>query len=178
MSDAFIAEIRMVGFNFPPKNWAQCDGQVLPIAQNTALFSLLGTTYGGNGTSNFALPDLRGRIPIHTGQGPGLSDYVQGQKAGVENVTLTTNQIPAHNHGGTLFANSATGTATSPTGLVPSAPAGVNPRFAKMYSSAATDTTNSTALVSQGGGQAHSNLMPYLSVLFVICQFGVFPARP
>jgi microcystin-dependent protein len=177
MSDAFIAEIRMVGFNFPPRNWAQCDGQILPIAQNTALFSLLGTTYGGNGTTNFNLPDFRGRIPISQGQGPGLSPYDLGQTGGAENHVLTTAEMPAHNHGGTLLANSAVGTAATPTGLVPATPAGVNVRFAKMYSSAATNATNNTAVSTAGSGQAHPNVMPYLSVLFVICQFGVFPPR-
>jgi microcystin-dependent protein len=177
MADPYVAEIRMVGFNFAPRGWAQCDGQIISIAQNTALFSLLGTTYGGNGTVNFALPDLRGRVTIGQFQGLGLSPYDLGQTGGEENHALTTAEMPAHNHGGTLLANSAAGTATTPTGNVPSTPSGVNPRFATMYSNAATDTTNATAIATAGNGQSHPNIMPYQCVNFVIALQGVFPPR-
>lgn len=177
MSDAFIGEIRMLGFNFPPKNWAACDGQLLLIAQNTALFSILGTTYGGNGTTNFGLPDFRGRVPISFGQGPGLSDRTQGEIAGVESVTLVAAEIPTHNHGGAPLANVAVGASKSPSGSFPATPA-VNVRFRTMYSNAAADTQSATSLPSVGLGQAHANIMPYQCILFAICQVGVFPPRP
>lgn len=167
----------MIAFTYAPKGWAYCDGQILPLAQNTALFSLVGTMYGGNGTSNFGLPDLRGRVPLGQGQGPGLSDYFVGQSGGEENHTLTSAEIPAHNHGGTALANVAAGTSASVAGNVPSTPSGVNPRFANLYNSAAADTQNQTALATAGSGQGHPNTMPYQCVNFIIALQGVFPQR-
>src|SRR5689334_9834147 len=137
MAEPFLSEIRMFSFNFAPKGWATCDGQLLPIAQNQALFALLGTTYGGDGRTNFALPDLRGRVPIHNGPG-----YVIGQKAGEAAHTLTTAEIPAHTH--TATGNSATATQAAPAGNL-CASAGVNP-----YATAANRTMNSAALANAG----------------------------
>ena len=170
MSDAFIAEIRMVGFNFPPKNWANCDGQILSIQQNTALFSLLGTNYGGNGTQNFGLPDLRDRIPVGAGQGPGLSQYSLGQSSGTTNVTLLATQMPAHNH--SFGTNSGDADGTNPAGSVPARAAGETP-----YVNGAINTPLSTTISPIGNNQPHNNMMPYSTVLFCICQFGIFPAR-
>jgi microcystin-dependent protein len=172
MSQPFLGEIRMVGFTFAPPNWAFCNGQILPIATNTALFSLLGTTYGGNGTTTFALPNLQSRVPIHAGQGPGLSAYVQGQTGGAETVVLNTTQIPAHNH--TLAASSAAATALTPAGNY----LGVVSRAATPpYATTGGATMNAAAIGNTGGGQAHSNLQPYLCVNFVIAVAGIFPSR-
>ncbi|HET9648626.1 MAG TPA: tail fiber protein, partial [Microlunatus sp.] len=152
--DPFIGELRLFGFNFAPRGWALAQGQILPIAQYTALFSLLGTTYGGNGQTNFALPDLRGRAPISFGQGPGLSAYDQGQVAGQEQVTLIGTQIPAHNH--TVGASSSA-TSKNPADSFPAFTAA-----ASSYGSTA-DLTMNAAMVSGGGGnQPHDNMQPYL----------------
>lgn len=178
MSSPFIAEIRIVGFTFAPRGWVVCDGQTINISQNTALFSLLGTTYGGNGTTTFRIPDLRSRVAIHQGSGPGLSTYVIGQSAGVETVTLDSTTTPPHNHGGTLLANVAQGTATAPAGNVPATPA-ASARANRLYSTAAGDTTNTTAFTSVGVASptAHSNIMSYQTLMYIIATLGVFPAR-
>jgi microcystin-dependent protein len=171
VSEPFIGEIKMVGFNFAPRGYAQCNGQILPIAQNTALFSLLGTTYGGNGQTTFALPDLRSRIPIHTGQGPGLSNYSLGQASGTETVTLTANQLPPHNH--TVNA-STTATSKNPTNNVP-AVTGAGSSYADAPS---PSTTMNAGMVTGGGsGQPHDNVQPYLCINFVIALEGIFPSR-
>jgi microcystin-dependent protein len=173
MSDPFVAEIRIFGFNFPPRGWAFCNGQILPISQNTALFSLLGTTYGGNGQSTFALPDMQGNAPMHPGQGPGLSLHDLGETGGSSFVTLLESEMPAHSHamrGSTedaalqapspvrSFGRSGNGSAyqTSNAGLVPLAP---------------------QALSLAGGSQPHNNMMPYLTLNFCIALQGVFPPR-
>lgn len=172
MSSPFIGEIRLVGFNFPPLGWAQCDGQLLPISQNTALFSLLGTQFGGNGVSTFGLPDLRGRVPIHQGQGPGLSPYVMGQMAGSENTTLLASQMPAHNH--LINANTGGGTQASPANGFPA----VESTGTSLNYAAAQDTTMAPPAVSiAGGNQPFSNVQPYLCVNFVIALQGIFPSR-
>jgi microcystin-dependent protein len=172
MSSPFIGEIRIFGFNFAPRGWATCDGQILSIAQNTALFSLLGTTYGGNGTSTFALPDLRGRVPIHQGQGPGLSPYVIGQAAGTETVTLITTQIPAHVHAVAPLANNTTVTTARPSGAYPGKPA------ANAYADSTDNSTMApTNTNSVGGNQPHSNIQPYLTLNFCIALQGIFPSR-
>src|ERR1700692_881972 len=124
MADQFVGEIRAVGFNFPPSGWAFCDGQLMAISQNTALFSLLGTFYGGNGTSTFALPNLQGSVPVHVGQGPGLSPYVLGQTGGTPTVTLITSQLPAHTH--VLSASTVNANSPSPSGRVPAKPTAAN----------------------------------------------------
>jgi microcystin-dependent protein len=169
--DPFVAEIRIFGFNFAPKGWAFCDGGILPISQNTALFALLGTTYGGNGTANFALPNLQGRVPMHPDQGPGLSLYDLGQTVGVETVTLTTSELPAHTHA--LQGVNAAATESDPTGLALALPSTLG---AKAY---ATGTPTGAGAPSSifGGGQPHNNLQPSLVLNFCIALQGVFPPR-
>ena len=157
MSIPFIGEIKMVASNFAPRGWAFCDGQLLPIAQNTALFSILGTTYGGDGRTTFALPDLRGRLAMHAGTGPGLTSRRLGAKGGVEIVTLTTNEIPAHNH--TVACVSANGNQAAPAGNLPGAEAAP---AADIWSNAAADgTMKPTMITNTGGGQAHDNTQPF-----------------
>jgi microcystin-dependent protein len=180
MDDVFVGEIRAVGFGFAPYGWALCDGSLLQISRNTALFALLGTTYGGDGRTTFALPDMRGRILVNPGQGPGLSSYVQGQRSGTETVTLAANQLPLHTHGLSsdiaVAANNATGTSNTPAGNVPA----LN-TSAQQYSSssdAQMSTTSVTGTATAAGGtQAHSNLMPYLPLYYVIALQGEFPQR-
>ncbi|HUA68938.1 MAG TPA: tail fiber protein [Candidatus Saccharimonadales bacterium] len=177
MSDQFVAEIRIVPFYFAPVGWAICNGQLLPISQNTALFSLLGTTYGGNGTSNFALPNLQGSVPLDFGQGAGLSSYVEGQIGGETTVTLTTGQMPAHTH--SVSASSIGGDVDSPIGNVFStAHMGKTPT--NMYAAATGSVPaamSPQAVAPIGGGQPHNNLQPYLVLNFVIALQGIFPAR-
>ncbi len=189
MSDPFIGEIRMVGFNFAPTGWALCDGQLLPIAQNTALFSLLGTTYGGNGVSTFALPDMRGRAPVHQGQGPGLSSYVIGQRAGTENTTLTVNNLPAHTHAlSQANAKVVIGARTDPANSPSPAGGFLATAAGNTYVTGQTDPNNALKIgsVAFGAGAATnatgsnlpvSTLQPYLCINFVIALQGVFPSR-
>jgi microcystin-dependent protein len=172
MADPFVAEIRIFPFNFAPKGWAFCDGQLLPLSQNTALFSLLGTTYGGNGKSNFALPNLQGCSPMQPGQGPGLSLHDLGETGGSETVSLLESEMPAHSH--TLRANNSLGDTPLPTGNT----------LARYQNNAYQTTTNSNlvpmaaqALVPAGGDQPHNNMMPYLTFNFCIALQGVFPPR-
>lgn len=170
--EPFIGEVTVYGFNFPPRGWATCDGQLISIAQNTALFALLGTQYGGNGTTNFALPDLRGRVPIHSGQGPGLSNYVQGQTGGSENVTLLTSQMPAHNH--SYNAVSDAGNTSAPAGAYLANTGALD----KEYKTSGTIVAmNPNAIGAAGGGQPHNNMQPYLVLNFSIALQGVFPSR-
>ena len=172
MADPFVAEIRIFGFNFAPKGWAFCDGQLLPLSQNTALFSLLGTTYGGNGKSNFALPDLQGRVPMAPGQGPGLSLRDLGESGGASAVTLLESEIPAHSH--TLGASQdRSDELTSPAGRIP--PGGGVDLYA---ASGVNQQMSPNALVPAGGDQPHNNMMPYLGLNFCIALQGVFPPRP
>lgn len=174
MADSFIAEIRIFGCNFAPKNWAQCNGQLLSIAQNTALFSLLGTTYGGNGTQTFGLPNLQGRAALSQGQGPGLSPYQLGQTGGQSTVTLIASQMPAHTH--SFAASASNGNSSSPSGnllAVPSAD-----RDVEVYTNNNTPVQMSTTmLAATGGSQPHNNMMPYLAINFCICMFGIYPSR-
>jgi microcystin-dependent protein len=165
--DPFLGEIRMFGGNFAPQGWATCDGQILPIAQNTALFSLLGTTYGGNGQSTFALPDLRGRLPVHIGGGLTI-----GQAGGSETVILTTTNLPAHTH----VANAASAATTlSPAGQYWAADPGAN---VAPYAAAPDGRVMSgTAIGAQGGNQPHANLQPFLAVTFIIALEGIYPSR-
>lgn len=174
MADPFVAEIRIFPFNFAPKGWAWCDGQLLPLSQNTALFSLLGTTYGGNGKSNFALPDLQGRAPMHPGQGPGLSLHDLGETGGSETVTLLESEIPSHPHG--MQASSDPADNNVPTGGLAAAPLG---RGNNLYVPPAAPFVqmNPTALTPAGGDQPHNNLQPYLTYYFSIALQGVFPPR-
>ena len=170
--DPFVAEIRIFAGNFAPLGWAFCNGQVLPIAQNTALFSLLGTTYGGDGKSNFALPDLQGRAPMHPGQGPGLTPRNLGEAAGTETVTLLSSEMPAHTHTGALPCVDAPATTNTPQGNLP-ARTGEN-----TYSAHGTPVNMSPASFSTAGGSLpHNNLQPYLALSFIIALQGVFPPR-
>jgi microcystin-dependent protein len=174
MADPFVGEIRMFAFNFPPTGWAYCNGQLMPISQNTALFSILGTFYGGDGKSTFALPDLQGRVPLHQGQGQGLVQRFLGEESGTEAVTLLSSEMPAHNHqmqahaldGGdvqlpsaqSLFAASVGGKVYQPT-----------PTPGKVLAL--------QALAPVGGDQPHNNLQPYLALNFCIALQGIFPPR-
>lgn len=172
MSQPFLGQLSLVGFNFAPVGWATAAGQILPISQYAALFSLLGTYYGGNGTSNFALPNLQGNVPIGLGQGPGLGNYIIGQTAGEQNVTLTASTVPSHTHapkakdanagettaGGNSFAYSEGGS---------------------VYSSATSPLTalSPAAVSTYGGSQPHNNMMPYLGMYWIIAMSGIYPAR-
>jgi microcystin-dependent protein len=172
MADPFVAEIRIFPFNFAPRGWAWCDGQLLPISQNTALFSLLGTTYGGNGKSNFALPDLQGRAPMHPGQGPGLSLHDLGETGGSETVTLIESEIPGHSH--TLRANTldiADTNVANPGASFALSSGGT------LYQNTANGTASAAALAPAGGDQPHNNMQPYLTFYFNIAMQGVFPPR-
>lgn len=172
MADPFVAEIRIFPFNFAPRGWAWCDGQLLPLSQNTALFSLLGTTYGGNGKSNFALPDLQGRAPMHPGQGPGLSLHDLGETGGAETVTLLESEIPSHAHA--LRATLDDGDLGDPTPARDLAKSGGG----VIYAAAANLTPMAPeALTPAGGDQPHNNLQPYLTFYFSIALQGVFPPR-
>ncbi|HNP85588.1 MAG: phage tail protein [Chloroflexi bacterium SZAS-1] len=177
MSDPFIAEIRAVGFNFAPVGWAFCDGQLLPISQNTALFALIGTTYGGNGTTNFALPDLRDRAPMFWGQGPGLSYYDEGQSGGEPTVTLLESEIPAHNHIAKASGNmSTTADPTNGVWSVPGSQRGGEPMYNNTLSPAAVMSNG--ALTPAGQSQPHNNWQPFLTLNFIIALQGIFPQRP
>ena len=175
MADPFVAEIRIFPFNFAPKGWAWCDGQLMPLSQNTALFSLLGTTYGGDGKSNFALPDLQGRAPMHPGQGPGLSLHDLGETGGSETVTLLESEIPAHTHQVMALNFPGDNLAPGPTISLAASTGG------NAYTAAASNPplTNAAfqALAPAGGSQPHNNLMPYLTFYFCIALQGVFPPR-
>jgi microcystin-dependent protein len=172
MADPFVAEIRIFPFNFAPKGWAWCDGQLLPLSQNTALFSLLGTTYGGNGKSNFALPDLQGRAPMHPGQGPGLSLHDLGETGGSDTVTLLQSEIPAHSHG--TSASAADGNVQSPAGQkLATGVGGIVPYAAP----GAVTPLSQNALPPAGGSLPHNNMQPYLTFYFCIALQGVFPPR-
>jgi microcystin-dependent protein len=172
MADPFVAEIRIFPFNFAPRGWAWCDGQLLPISQNTALFSLLGTTYGGDGKSTFALPDLQGRGPMHPGQGPGLSLHDLGETGGSDTVSLLESEIPSHPHA--LVASQADGIERTPVGQLPATGMGIS---AYQAPGALTQLSGS-ALAPAGGDQPHNNLQPYLTFYFCIALQGIFPQRP
>jgi microcystin-dependent protein len=169
MSQPFIGEVRAVGFTFPPVSWATCNGAIQSIAENATLFNLIGTTYGGDGQNTFALPDLRGRIPIHMGSN-GVSTYVIGQEGGVENVTVTLNQFPAHTH--SLMGSSGDASSSLPgnnaLGSNVSAYTGVAPSIAM---------NNSMIGSSGGGSQPHSNLQPYVVLNWIIALFGIYPTQ-
>ena len=171
MAEPFIAEIRMFAGTFAPRGNSFCDGQLLAISQNEALFSLLGTVYGGDGRTTFALPDMRGRLPLHVGTGPGLSPRALGSKGGVETVTITEGQLPTHNHG-PMQASTDNATQTSASGQVLAA-VGFDP-----YRAANPDVSMAaTAITSVGGDGSHTNLMPFLCLNFIIALFGIFPSR-
>jgi microcystin-dependent protein len=162
----------MFGGNFAPQGWALCEGQLIPIAENDTLFTLIGTTYGGDGQTTFALPDLRGRIPIHMGQGPGLSNYVIGESGGVEAVALLGAQMPAHGHALAASLNGAELTA-GPNGSV-TADTGATPLYS---ASMVAQDMHASAIAAAGGGQPHDNMAPFLCVNFIISLFGIFPSQ-
>ena len=173
MSIPFIGEIKMVASNFAPRGWAFCDGQLLNVSEHQALFALLGTTYGGDGRTTFALPDLRGRLVMHEGTGPGLTSRRLGAKGGAEIVTLTTNEMPAHNH--TVACVSSNGNQGSPVGNLPGAEP--IPR-ADVWSNAAADgTMRATMIGNTGGTRPHTNIQPYQVVHYIIAIEGIFPSR-
>ena len=171
MSEPFLGEIRMFGGNFAPLGWAFCSGQLLPISQNDALFALIGTTYGGDGQTTFGLPDLRGRAPVHQGQGPGLDNYVLGQMSGTEQETLTVSQIPGHTH----FVNTtnAPATVSSPGGGYLAKTPG-SPTYAL---AAPSVLLKAGSIGSAGGSQPHDNMMPSLGVSYIIALEGIFPSQ-
>ncbi len=164
MADAYLAEIRLVSFNFPPKGWAFCDGQILPIAQNQALFAIMGTTYGGDGRVTFALPNLRGKIPMHVGPG-----FQLGQTGGEESHTLSIQEMPAHYH--VVSASASVATLSSGSNAFAGA-SSANP-----YAPGANSTFAPNALAPAGGSQPHSNLPPYLAINFIVALQGIFPSR-
>ena len=173
MSEPFIGEIVMFAGNFAPRSWALCNGQILSIAQNTALFSLLGTTYGGNGQTTFALPNLQGRVPIHPGQGPGLSNYSLGESAGVEAVTLTSAEIAPHTH--PLNCNTGSGNQTQPEGNLMAAESSA---VTQIYiNQPPNQTMHPQSIGNNPGGQPHENRQPYLCINFIIAIEGIYPSR-
>ncbi len=171
MSEPFVGEIRMFAGNFAPRGWAFCDGQLLAVSQNDALFSLLGTIYGGDGRTTFGLPDMRGRVPIHAGSGPGLSQRRLGAKFGTEKETLTVNQLPSHRHD--WKASSGAATQTQPVGNALASSTG------NIYNQnpSAKSNLSAKAVTSVGGSRSHTNLMPYLCIHFIIALFGIYPSR-
>ena len=171
MSEPFVGEIRMFAGNFAPRGWAFCDGQLLAVSQNDALFSLLGTIYGGDGRTTFGLPDMRGRIPIHAGSGPGLSPRRLGAKGGAENVTLTVNQLPSHTH--QFKATQTPGIQNNAAGNVLAESFSLD-----IYAEDPPDTDlSSSAVTSVGGSRSHTNLMSFLCINFIIALFGIYPSR-
>lgn len=177
MSDQFVAEIRIFPFNFAPTGWATCDGQLLPISQNTALFALLGTTYGGDGKSTFALPNMQGNAPMQPGQGQGLSLRDLGEMSGVETITLLVSEMPAHAHGvGRALADA--GNVITPVNSVWAQSAAGRGGAALYKEPPATGTVNPNSLAPAGGGLPHNNMQPYLTLNFCIALQGIFPQRP
>src|SRR5260370_37209204 len=171
MSDPFLGEIRVFGFDFPPRGWATCAGQLLSISQDTALFSILGASFGGDGRSTFALPNLQGTVPVHVGAGPGLTLRALGESGGTPEVTLSVAEMPAHSH--TANCNSGLGTSYGPANNVWASDAG----GASEYASAANVRMAANALTPAGGGQPHDNRQPYLALNFCIALQGIYPPR-
>lgn len=169
----FIGEIRMFAGNFVPQSWAFCDGQLLPISQNTALFSIVGTMYGGNGETTFALPDLRGRVAIHAGNGPGLTNKQQGSTGGTETTILSIANMPAHSHTVALNASTNVGTTNDPTGSFPANTSVLD----KEYTSSSNATMGSTTTTTTGNNTSFSNMQPYGTVRYIICLNGVYPSQ-
>jgi microcystin-dependent protein len=180
--EGYIGQIMLFAGNFAPRNWQFCQGQIIQIAANTALFSILGTTYGGDGQTTFALPDLRGRVPVGTGNGPGLSPWIMGQQEGVDNVSLTISEMPAHNHI-VMVSNNA---ATAATGINNPYIAAANgmygtsdPVTVNIYNNdpAPADVLGIKSIAPAGGSQPHQNIQPSLGLNYIICQYGIFPTR-
>ncbi|MES2988245.1 MAG: tail fiber protein [Pseudomonadota bacterium] len=169
MSQPYVGEIRMFGGNFNPAGWAFCNGQLLPISENETLFQLIGTTYGGNGQSTFGLPNLQGRVPVHMGTGSSGITYQIGEVAGVESVTLTTQQIPQHTHA--MLVSSNTATSQSPTNSI----IGKSAQIDAFINSVPDTPLNANSVTPRGGSQPHENMQPYLCINFIISLFGIFP---
>ena len=172
MSEPLIGEIRMFAGNFAPRGWAFCEGQLLPINQNQALFSILGTTYGGDGRTTFGLPDLRGRFPLHPGKSPGLTDHNLGERGGQEKVHLTVNEMPSHAH--TARASVDPGRRRKPAGRV----CAVSPQGDRQYNRSPGVDMHDQAIQPAGGNKAHDNMPPYLGLNYIIALVGIFPSRP
>jgi microcystin-dependent protein len=171
MSEPFVGEVRMFAGNFAPRGWAFCDGQLLSVSQNDALFSLLGTIYGGDGRTTFGLPDLRGRLPIHAGHGPGLSERRLGAKGGAEKVTLTVNQMPSHGHH--MRGSNQNSLFAPGEGRVVGTQTQIN-----LFAGADPDSNmSSSAIANTGGSRSHTNLMPFMCIHFIIALFGIYPSR-
>lgn len=171
MSEPFVAEIRIFAGNFAPRGWAFCNGQLLPISQNTALFSLIGTTYGGDGRTTTALPNLQGRAPMHPGRGPGLTDKRLGQRGGVEMVTLSEAQMPNHTHTEQAFGSLPNDTIPAPTNIL-------SRTTINIFSDPGTlQSMNEASLQNTGGSQAHNNMQPFLAIDFIIALVGLYPSR-
>ncbi|HTL97926.1 MAG TPA: tail fiber protein [Holophagaceae bacterium] len=177
MAEPFVGAITIFAGNFAPSGWAFCDGRLINISDNTALYSLLGTTYGGDGVNTFALPDLRGRFPIHQGQGLGLSPYVIGETTGQSEVTLATSQIPSHGHA--LYATGANATTNSASGNLLAKPVqpGSSANVSAFATAGAAVQMNGNAITPAGGSQPHDNMPPYLALNYIIALFGVYPSR-
>jgi microcystin-dependent protein len=178
MNEPYLGAIVIFAGNFAPAGWAMCNGQLLSISQYAALFAILGTTHGGNGQTTFALPDLRGRVPIHMGQGPGLSNYVEGEQGGTETVTLLQSQMPAHNHG--VNASSATSArgGASPAGNLLATTANIGTTQVEIYAGGSPGTTMSPQMIANtGGNQPFGIIQPFLAVNFIIALQGIFPTR-
>lgn len=174
MSEPFVAEIRIFAGNFAPRGWAFCDGQLLPVSQNTALFSLIGTTYGGDGRTTTALPDLQGRAPMHPGRGPGLTSRRLGEKVGAETVTLTEASLPSHSH--SVRAATSAGNTATPSTTTALAPSG----FDRLYQSNTTENKGDmdpSIVSATGGSQSHENMQPYITMNFIIALVGLYPSR-
>jgi microcystin-dependent protein len=167
LAQPYVGEIRMFAGNFAPAGWMFCEGQLLPISENETLFNLIGTTYGGDGQSTFGLPDLRGRIPVHMS----TNNYVLAETGGVEQVTLTANQIPGHRHALMASTNNATNTNAAGNALA------TTPNYTPYISAAANSAMNAGAITTVGGSQPHSNFQPYLCLDFIISLFGIFPSQ-
>ena len=171
MAQPYVGEIRLFAGNFAPAGWMFCDGQPLPISENDVLFQLIGTRYGGDGEETFNLPNLQSRVPVHQGTGPGLSGYIMGEQLGVEQVTLTTQQIPVHNH--QLVASTSAGTSNTPQDNV-----FATPSVTKLYRvGTPSDPLPATLVQPDGGSQPHENLMPYIAINYIISLYGIFPSQ-
>jgi len=172
MSDPYVGEIRMFGGSFAPAGWAMCQGQLMAISQNDTLFNLIGTTYGGDGQSTFGLPNLAGRAPVHQGQGPGITqNYTIGEAAGVESVTVTTQQMPTHTHA--LIASQDPANAITGANGILATP----PQLSAYFTSAPDTALNNATVQPVGGSQPHENMQPYLVITFIISLFGIFPSQ-
>ena len=176
MSDPFVSEISIVGFNFAPRGWALCNGQLIPIPQNTALFSLLGTTYGGDGSTTYGLPNLQDRAPLHPGQGPGLTPRSWGEVGGSNTVTLLASEMPTHSH--SASSSSQAGTSNSPASRIWAKTEALGTDQAHYAATPPSVAMSPQAIGPVGGGQAHNNMPPYLALNFCIALQGVFPQRP